>query len=147
MSADRWLGNIYRPLSLNRYLYCEDEPVNAVDPSGRAYVDINISVGVGGIFQINIGLQFGNVAPGEPYQWHFYIGGGIAVGPPVSASINSSWDYITPGLFLGGGGYFPLPVLPIVGPGVQVGWSPSGGWFKEGGIGTPGLSGSVGWVF
>jgi len=34
-SADRWLGNIYRPLSLNRYLYCEDDPVNAVDPSGN----------------------------------------------------------------------------------------------------------------
>jgi len=30
----KWLGNIYRPLSLNRYLYCEDEPVNQVDPSG-----------------------------------------------------------------------------------------------------------------
>jgi RHS repeat-associated protein len=34
-SADKWLGDIYRPLSLNRYLYCEDEPVNYVDPSGR----------------------------------------------------------------------------------------------------------------
>ena len=34
-SADKWLGDLYRPLSLNRYLYCEDEPVNHVDPSGR----------------------------------------------------------------------------------------------------------------
>ncbi|MCL6476203.1 MAG: hypothetical protein K6U75_14260 [Firmicutes bacterium] len=33
-SADKWLGDVYRPLSLNRYLYCEDDPVNAVDPSG-----------------------------------------------------------------------------------------------------------------
>ena len=33
-SADKWLGDLYRPLSLNRYLYCEDDPVNAVDPSG-----------------------------------------------------------------------------------------------------------------
>jgi RHS repeat-associated protein len=35
-SADKWLGNLYRPLSLNRYLYCEDDPVNYVDPSGHA---------------------------------------------------------------------------------------------------------------
>ena len=34
-SADKWLGDIYRPLSLNRYLYCEDDPVNHVDPSGN----------------------------------------------------------------------------------------------------------------
>jgi RHS repeat-associated protein len=34
-SADKWLGDLYRPLSLNRYLYCEDEPVNYVDPSGN----------------------------------------------------------------------------------------------------------------
>jgi len=34
-SADKWLGDIYRPLSLNRYLYCEDDPVNSVDPTGR----------------------------------------------------------------------------------------------------------------
>ncbi|MDW8321543.1 MAG: hypothetical protein RMM08_09275, partial [Armatimonadota bacterium] len=30
-SANRWQGNIYRPLSLNRYLYGEDAPVNAVE--------------------------------------------------------------------------------------------------------------------
>ena len=34
-SADKWLGDIYRPFSLNRYLYCEHEPVNAADPSGN----------------------------------------------------------------------------------------------------------------
>ncbi|MCL6476205.1 MAG: RHS repeat-associated core domain-containing protein [Firmicutes bacterium] len=34
-SADKWLGNLYQPLSLNRYLYCEDDLVNHVDPSGN----------------------------------------------------------------------------------------------------------------
>ncbi len=33
-TADKYLGNLYQPLSLNRYLYCEDDPVNGVDPSG-----------------------------------------------------------------------------------------------------------------
>jgi RHS repeat-associated protein len=37
--ADKWLGDLYRPLSLNRYLYCEHEPVNRVDPSGDDWFD------------------------------------------------------------------------------------------------------------
>ena len=130
-------------LSEHPYLYCEHEPVNAVDPSGRVYVDINISINAG-IFQVGIGFQWGNTAPGEPPSWHFYVGGGIGGGPlPVSVSFDSSWDYITPGPFVGGGIYFPLPV-PVGG---QVGWSPGGGLFKEIGIGTPGLSLVGGWVW
>ncbi|GIV16928.1 MAG: hypothetical protein KatS3mg022_2363 [Armatimonadota bacterium] len=132
-------------LSEHPYLCCEHEPVNRVDPSGRVYVDINLSINIG-IFQIGIGLQFGNTGPGKPFGWHFYVGGGIGIGTPITGSFNSSWDYITPGPYIGGGGYMPIPFLPI-GPGGQVGWSPRGGWFREGGIGTPGLSGSIGWVF
>lgn len=45
MSADTWLGNIYRPLSLNRYLYCEDAPVSAVDPSGRVPLLAAVAIG------------------------------------------------------------------------------------------------------
>ncbi len=47
-SADKWLGNLYRPLSLNRYLYCEDDPVNAVDPSGySSYLrDLAVAIAV-----------------------------------------------------------------------------------------------------
>jgi len=52
-SADKWLGNLYRPLSLNRYLYCEDDPVNHVDPSGYFKVEtfvVNLIVlGGGGV--------------------------------------------------------------------------------------------------
>ncbi len=43
-SADKWLGNIYRPLSLSRYLYCEDDPVNAVDPSGSKWREIIVGL-------------------------------------------------------------------------------------------------------
>ncbi len=42
-SADKRLGNIYHPLSLNRYLYREDDPVNAVDPSGKRTIKIGPS--------------------------------------------------------------------------------------------------------
>ncbi|MDW8321906.1 MAG: RHS repeat-associated core domain-containing protein [Armatimonadota bacterium] len=62
-SADKWLGNIYRPLSLNRYLYCEDDPVNAVDPSGYFKLET---------FIVNLICLGGGGA----------IGGGILGGPP-----------------------------------------------------------------
>ena len=51
-SADKWLGDLYRPLSLNRYLYCEDDPVNHVDPSGRVAVAAGAVVFVPGAGQV-----------------------------------------------------------------------------------------------
>ena len=51
-SADKWLGDLYRPLSLNRYLYCEEEPVNHVDPSGRVAVAAGAVVFVPGAGQV-----------------------------------------------------------------------------------------------
>jgi len=151
-SADKWLGDIHQPLSLNRYLYGEDDPANSVDPSGRDYIDINITINVS-LFQIGFGFQFGNTAPGEPFKWHFYANVGIGTpnipipflpGIGIGGSINWSLDYITPGFFGGIGWNFPIPVPPTGG---QFGWSPRGGWFREFGVGTPGVSAVMGWVF
>ncbi|GBC93211.1 hypothetical protein HRbin15_01700 [bacterium HR15] len=39
LQQDPWLGSVYAPLTLNAYVYCLNDPVNAVDPSGeRAFV-------------------------------------------------------------------------------------------------------------
>ena len=35
LQRDPWLGSIYAPLTLNAYGYCVNDPVNAVDPSGK----------------------------------------------------------------------------------------------------------------
>jgi RHS repeat-associated protein len=35
ITADTWLGEIGSPQSLNRYNYCEGDPVNHVDPTGH----------------------------------------------------------------------------------------------------------------
>jgi uncharacterized protein RhaS with RHS repeats len=35
ISADTYLGDIGNPQSLNRYAYCEGDPVNHVDPTGH----------------------------------------------------------------------------------------------------------------
>ncbi len=143
-------------LSEHPYLYCEHEPVNSVDPSGRVYVDINISyttpVLIWGIpvpFTFGGGFQYGNTDPGGKLDWHPYLNVGFGLPPGLSWSFNSSWDYVTPGPFVGYGVYIPkrlwLPWLPA--PGFQNGWSPRGGWFKEVGIGSPGFSAVFGWVF
>jgi RHS repeat-associated protein len=34
LQQDPWLGDIYEPLTLNRYGYCENDPLQLVDPSG-----------------------------------------------------------------------------------------------------------------
>ena len=51
LQQDPWLGSIYAPLTLNAYGYCVNDPVNAVDPSGRipaviAAVVIGVAVGI-----------------------------------------------------------------------------------------------------
>jgi RHS repeat-associated protein len=34
LQQDPWLGSIYAPLTLNRYGYCVNDPLQLVDPSG-----------------------------------------------------------------------------------------------------------------
>ena len=142
-------------LSEHPYLYCEDEPVNRVDPNGRVYVDINVSfttiVLVHTIpvpFTFGGGFQYGNTRPGGGLSWHPYLFFGFGLPPGLGWGFNSSWDYITPGPFIGYGAYIPkrfwLPGLPA--PGFQRGWSPGGGAFREVGIGSPGVSVVFGWV-
>ena len=38
-SRDTWSGDVNRPLSLNRWMFVEGNPVNRTDPSGQCYVD------------------------------------------------------------------------------------------------------------
>jgi hypothetical protein len=51
LQADSWLGEITRPQSLNRYHYCEGDPVNHVDPTGHDKMPPwgTAAVGAGGL--------------------------------------------------------------------------------------------------
>ena len=44
ISADNYLGEIMNPQSLNRYAYCENDPVNYVDLAGLARVDLRQAI-------------------------------------------------------------------------------------------------------
>ncbi len=41
LSRDTWAGDVNNPLSLNRWMYVEGNPVNYVDPSGNCAVFSN----------------------------------------------------------------------------------------------------------
>ena len=75
-SADKWLGDIYRPLSLNRYFYCENDPVKHVDPSGRVAVAAGAVVFVPGAGQviaagvIAVGATIALIWLAENWDWH-----------------------------------------------------------------------------
>ena len=45
---DTYLGNIFSPLTLNRYLYCLSNPVNYVDPTGHVSVGSLLTGGIVG---------------------------------------------------------------------------------------------------
>ena len=81
-SADKWLGDLYRPLSLNRYLYCEDDPVNHVDPSG--YNPAAAALGIAGGLAVADGpLPIGDI-----------IAGGIVIGVGIGVGIKKLADII-----------------------------------------------------
>ncbi len=43
LQQDLWKGEIYEPLTLNRYLYCTNDPLNWLDYTGLIKVKVTIS--------------------------------------------------------------------------------------------------------
>jgi RHS repeat-associated protein len=39
LTRDTWMGDYHSPLSLNRWIYVEGNPINRTDPSGQCYID------------------------------------------------------------------------------------------------------------
>ncbi len=76
-TADKYPGNLYQPLSLNRYLYCEDDPVNAVDPSGDVPLLLAVAIGVGvGIVLEGVKDYLDDGQINDPW-WHYAVGGAV----------------------------------------------------------------------
>lgn len=55
LSRDSYAGDITRPLSLNRYTYTENNPVNYVDPSGHAAIGICGGLSYGAMVYVSAG--------------------------------------------------------------------------------------------
>ena len=91
LQMDPWLGSIYQPLTLNAYGYCVNDPVNAVDPSGRK---INW-----GKHLTNAAIAVGFIALGVitlPASGTALIVGSVVYGAAAGAAVAANsyyWDH------------------------------------------------------
>jgi len=46
LTQDTWPGNVFEPISLHKYLYCEGNPINNWDPSGYALTLVEVTAGI-----------------------------------------------------------------------------------------------------
>jgi RHS repeat-associated protein len=77
LQQDPWLGDIYQPLTLNAYVYCVNDPVNAVDPCGKEAVAVLTLAGgialADGILPIGDAIAIGIVIGWGLWQgWQCY---------------------------------------------------------------------------
>ena len=121
LQPDPSLGDIYQPLTLNRYGYCVNDPIQWADPSGLWWVKLGlqgqITIPIPGLpisisGQFEIGIVVGS-SPGGGVWAGPYVGGGL--GPGVGAGggvglvggVSPTGDLGTfqgPGFALGGSG-------------------------------------------
>jgi RHS repeat-associated protein len=103
LQKDLWLGTPYEPLTLNRYGYCVNEPVQTVDPSGM--IAINLDIDWKAVFHVlwdgicvAIGGVIGSSVPGVGTTAGGIAGGVVgeiiwqAVIEPNWESIVSAWE-------------------------------------------------------
>ncbi|MCW5933151.1 MAG: hypothetical protein KIT45_02485, partial [Fimbriimonadia bacterium] len=67
LQQDPWLGDLEEPLTLNRFAYCTNDPLQFVDPSGEKGKPIGYRRGVG--------------PNGEPGYWNEYKDGTVVFEP------------------------------------------------------------------
>ena len=61
VTMDTWEGNNYDPRSLHKYLYCGNDPINRIDPSGHFF---------GGVIGVAFNLSISNSI--RAYQFEYY---------------------------------------------------------------------------
>jgi RHS repeat-associated protein len=88
---DPFFGNLSDPLSLHNYIYCHDNPVNGIDPTGEFFLPI-LALAVG--FGVGLGIAYGidsanaadNINSNFDYFTHvmgYALGGGAVAGGTV----------------------------------------------------------------
>jgi RHS repeat-associated protein len=87
LQQDPWLGSLYAPLTLNAYVYCVNDPVNAVDPSGMRMEWPEVLQGIGTVLGVVIGAVGGVVAA---------IGAGYRLGESIAEGLISFEETLPP---------------------------------------------------
>lgn len=88
VSADKYFGQINNGLTLNRYLYCGDNPVIYIDPFGNAWYDSKMSdiTGITWHSEKVINVSTGVSIAGEAAQTYGLVAGVTGVGLPAAAA-------------------------------------------------------------
>jgi hypothetical protein len=94
-TMDTYAGNSEDPLSLHKYLYCQNNPVNFVDPSGHegTLIEINASSLISSYIQGGIANVTANAVvhlvlhqnySGREFMWDFTTGGALGASSTVT---------------------------------------------------------------
>jgi RHS repeat-associated protein len=99
LQQDPWLGSIYAPLTLNRYGYCVNDPIQWVYPSGLWYFKIGLQASfTGGLWgEVEIGIIIGT----DPNTGKFGGGGYLAVGGGGGGGASASVQPVVAGSIAG----------------------------------------------
>jgi len=102
-SMDDLKGQSQEPISLHRYLYVGDDPIDRIDPSGNDFVDFAVAAAISSVLAGGIGSVAGAIDT--------YLGGGDALQVADAAKAGA-----IQGLKIG-----PLLPIPLIGAAVTAG--------------------------
>jgi len=130
-SRDIVSGKFEEPLSMHKYLYCQNDAINRIDPLGEIYFDLNFSYnygikngfmkggiwgGLAGGLTITGGAMLGG--NGGRINDYYYFGGGytLAKHGGLTTTLTGSFDNVSTGW------NSALTVISPTGKVVQIGW-------------------------
>jgi RHS repeat-associated protein len=106
-------GKFQEPLTLHKYLYCGNDPLNLTDPAGLWYVDLNYAYSYGtgrggmggplgalaGSLTVTAGLMFGTEEGATAPDLYSYFGGGLTLSARGghTFTLTGSRDSVSPG--------------------------------------------------
>ncbi|MFQ3611371.1 MAG: RHS repeat-associated core domain-containing protein, partial [Fimbriimonadales bacterium] len=127
LQQDPWLGDIYAPLTLNAYAYCLNDPVNAVDPSGRIPLLLVAAIGAGVGLALTAAADYwwdGDHKLNWPW-WTYVVGGAAGAATGLLLGTWSAAGATTVTICRAGS-----PIMP--GQWVQIGLPSVGTWIRPG---------------
>lgn len=113
-ARDLIFGEFEEPLTLHKYLYCRNDPINKIDWNGRAYVDVNFTWTLGTIRAGAWGMGMGS---GNTITAVLGALGGGMLGSAINVTFGAMKDDISSGIY------------PYIGTGIVLSY---GGWSTTG---------------
>ena len=90
LTQDTWPGMKFEPMSLHKYLYCDGNPINRLDPSGMfSLAEISVTqVITNSLLSVFFYTSFKVLTTGEfPELWEYFVVAGIGAASSFSLSI------------------------------------------------------------